>query len=133
MLLTVTEVALVLKFPFKVELFAAKDLVGTKLIGNPNPYAVITCGNENRFRFVRLVSPFLHLNFSLQEMVEPEHKFASVLGRGLENKCIFFYTFKIFLLWGRGFFPAGVIYFNLYFGYVFGLSFWNLGSMENGT
>ncbi|QCD83121.1 hypothetical protein DEO72_LG2g3464 [Vigna unguiculata] len=49
MLLTVTEVALVLKFPFKVELFAAKDLVGTKLIGNPNPYAVITCGNENRF------------------------------------------------------------------------------------
>jgi len=62
-ILTVTEVAF-LKFPFKVELFTAKDLVGTKLIGNPNAYTVITCGNENRFRFVRLVSHFLHLNFS---------------------------------------------------------------------
>ncbi|XP_027919674.1 BAG-associated GRAM protein 1-like isoform X2 [Vigna unguiculata] len=37
------------EYQIMVELFAAKDLVGTKLIGNPNPYAVITCGNENRF------------------------------------------------------------------------------------
>ncbi|XP_014505905.1 BAG-associated GRAM protein 1 [Vigna radiata var. radiata] len=37
-------------YQIMVELFAAKDLVGTKLIGNPDPYAVITCGDdESRF------------------------------------------------------------------------------------
>ncbi|XP_017411546.1 BAG-associated GRAM protein 1 isoform X3 [Vigna angularis] len=37
-------------YQIMVELFAGKDLVGTKLIGNPDPYAVITCGDdENRF------------------------------------------------------------------------------------
>jgi len=67
----ISEVAFVLKFPFKVELFAAKDLVGSKLKVKPNPYALITCGNDKRFRFVHLVFPFLYLIFSLQEVVEP--------------------------------------------------------------
>ncbi|XP_028242315.1 BAG-associated GRAM protein 1-like [Glycine soja] len=38
-----------LVYLIKVELFTAKDLVGAKLIGKPDPYAVITCGNEKRF------------------------------------------------------------------------------------
>jgi len=50
--------------PFKVELLAAKDLVvGSKLKGKPDPYAIITCGNENRFRFVHLVFPLLYFEF----------------------------------------------------------------------
>lgn len=43
-----------LKFSFKVELFTAKDLVSAKLTGKPDPYAVITCGKDKRFRFVDL-------------------------------------------------------------------------------
>ncbi|KAK8471697.1 hypothetical protein PHAVU_003G296600 [Phaseolus vulgaris] len=37
-------------YQIMVELLAAKDLVvGSKLKGKPDPYAIITCGNENRF------------------------------------------------------------------------------------
>jgi len=76
-----------LKFSFKVELFTAKDLVGAKLIGKPDPYAVITCGNEKRFRFVDLV--FFPPLF---EFISPRNggargkKLLRVLGDALEKK-----------------------------------------------
>ncbi|KAL6582359.1 BAG-associated GRAM protein 1 [Orobanche minor] len=35
----------------KVELLAAKNLVGANLNGTSDPYAIITCGSEKRFRF----------------------------------------------------------------------------------
>ncbi|CAJ1939339.1 unnamed protein product [Sphenostylis stenocarpa] len=38
-----------LGYQIMVELFAANDLVGSTLKNIPDPYAVITCGNENRF------------------------------------------------------------------------------------
>lgn len=45
----------VFKFSLKLELLAAKNLVGANLNGTSDPYAIITCGNEKRFRFVDLV------------------------------------------------------------------------------
>ncbi|KAK7345966.1 hypothetical protein VNO80_20479 [Phaseolus coccineus] len=41
-------------YQIMVELFAAKDLVGSKLKRTPDPYAIITCGNEKRFRDLKL-------------------------------------------------------------------------------
>ncbi|KAI9123850.1 hypothetical protein K1719_005150 [Acacia pycnantha] len=34
----------------KLELLAAKNLIGANLNGTSDPYAIITCGNEKRFR-----------------------------------------------------------------------------------
>lgn len=35
----------------KVELLAAKNLIGANLNGTSDPYAIITCGTEKRFRY----------------------------------------------------------------------------------
>lgn len=59
----------VFKFSLKLELLAAKNLVGANLNGTSDPYAIITCGNEKRFRFVDLVISLLYLNLSLQIFV----------------------------------------------------------------
>ncbi|CAK9179363.1 unnamed protein product [Ilex paraguariensis] len=37
-------------FIIKVELLAAKNLIGANLNGTSDPYAIITCGAEKRFR-----------------------------------------------------------------------------------
>lgn len=34
----------------QVELLAAKNLIGANLNGTSDPYAIITCGTEKRFR-----------------------------------------------------------------------------------
>lgn len=38
--------------PFQVELLAAKNLIGANLNGTSDPYAIITCGTEKRFRLL---------------------------------------------------------------------------------
>lgn len=38
------------KSSFQVELLAAKNLIGANLNGTSDPYAIITCGSEKRFR-----------------------------------------------------------------------------------
>lgn len=35
---------------FQLELLAAKNLIGANLNGTSDPYAMITCGTEKRFR-----------------------------------------------------------------------------------
>lgn len=35
---------------FQVELLAAKNLIGANLNGTSDPYAIITCGLQKRFR-----------------------------------------------------------------------------------
>jgi len=35
---------------FQVELLAAKNLLGANLNGTSDPYAMITCGEQKRFR-----------------------------------------------------------------------------------
>lgn len=35
---------------FQLELLAAKNLIGANINGTSDPYAVITCGTEKRFR-----------------------------------------------------------------------------------
>ena len=37
-------------FFFQLELLAAKNLIGANLNGMSDPYAIITCGEEKRFR-----------------------------------------------------------------------------------
>lgn len=71
----------------KLELLAAKNLVGANLNGTSDPYAIITCGNEKRFRFVDLV--FFPPLF---EFISPRNggargkKLLRVLGDALEKK-----------------------------------------------
>jgi len=55
------------KFSLKLELLAAKNLVGANLNGTSDPYAIITCGNEKRFRLVDLLFSLLYLNLSLRK------------------------------------------------------------------
>ncbi|KAI9079561.1 hypothetical protein K1719_024221 [Acacia pycnantha] len=43
----------------KLELLAAKNLIGAKLNGTSDPYVIITCGNEKRFRCVVLLQAYL--------------------------------------------------------------------------
>jgi len=43
--------------PFQVELLAAKNLIGANLNGTSDPYAIITCGTEKRFRLFDLLLP----------------------------------------------------------------------------
>jgi len=57
----------VFKFSLKLELLAAKNLVGANLNGTSDPYAIITCGNEKRFRFADLVISLFYLNLSVQK------------------------------------------------------------------
>lgn len=77
----------VFKFSLKLELLAAKNLVGANLNGTSDPYAIITCGNEKRFRFVDLV--FFPPLF---EFISPRNggargkKLLRVLGDALEKK-----------------------------------------------
>lgn len=35
----------------QVELLAAKNLIGANLNGTSDPYAILNCGSEKRFRF----------------------------------------------------------------------------------
>lgn len=35
---------------FQLELLAAKNLIGANLNGTSDPYAIITCGTQKRFR-----------------------------------------------------------------------------------
>lgn len=44
----------------QVELLAAKNLIGANLNGTSDPYAIITCGTEKRFR-LPIVCHFLFL------------------------------------------------------------------------
>lgn len=44
----------------QVELLAAKNLIGANLNGTSDPYAIITCGTEKRFR-LPMVWHFLFL------------------------------------------------------------------------
>ncbi|GFQ04340.1 c2 and gram domain-containing protein at5g50170 [Phtheirospermum japonicum] len=49
----------------KVELLAAKNLIGANLNGTSDPYAIITCGSEKRFRNPMWGEEF---NFSVDEL-----------------------------------------------------------------
>ncbi|PNY01032.1 C2 and gram domain-containing protein at1g03370-like protein, partial [Trifolium pratense] len=43
----------------KLELLAAKNLIAANLNGTSDPYVIITCGNEKRFRI--MVFPFMNI------------------------------------------------------------------------
>jgi len=40
-----------LQLSLQLELLAAKNLIAANLNGTSDPYTIITCGNEKRFRF----------------------------------------------------------------------------------
>lgn len=68
----------------QVELLAAKNLIGANLNGTSDPYAIITCGTEKRFRLPNFGSyslplyilmsgsdfhtPFIHLHFRFKHL-----------------------------------------------------------------
>ena len=45
---------------FQLELLAAKNLIGANLNGTSDPYAIITCGEQKRFRW--LYQPFFSID-----------------------------------------------------------------------
>jgi hypothetical protein len=51
-------------FLFQLELLAAKNLIGANLNGTSDPYAIITCGSEKRFRLFDLFSTLNFINLS---------------------------------------------------------------------
>lgn len=51
-------------FLFQLELLAAKNLIGANLNGTSDPYAIITCGSEKRFRLFDLFSALNFINLS---------------------------------------------------------------------
>lgn len=51
-------------FLFQLELLAAKNLIGANLNGTSDPYAIITCGPEKRFRLFDLFSTLNFINLS---------------------------------------------------------------------
>ena len=52
-------------FLFQLELLAAKNLIGANLNGTSDPYAIITCGSEKRFRLFDL---FMNLSWILKHI-----------------------------------------------------------------
>ena len=56
---------------FQLELLAAKNLIGANLNGTSDPYAMITCGTEKRFRLPDFV--FLYRATFCLMMVKNRH------------------------------------------------------------
>lgn len=54
---------------FQLELLAAKNLIGANLNGTSDPYAIITCGTEKRFRSFFFFFTFFIRFFSCAELI----------------------------------------------------------------